>query len=114
MNKPLNPPTALEAKELRKALGLPLRTMIASAPEGLDAMAIAELARAAAPRPVIHVARSGERMAALAEAVAFFAPDVELIEFPAWDCLPYDRVSPAPAVIARRMSALARLASGPA
>ncbi|HXW26941.1 MAG TPA: transcription-repair coupling factor, partial [Xanthobacteraceae bacterium] len=40
----------------------------------------------------------------------FFAPDIEVLEFPAWDCLPYDRVSPHPAVVAQRMITLARLA----
>ena len=33
-------------------------------------------------------------MAALARALGFFAPDIAVLEFPAWDCLPYDRVSP--------------------
>ena len=32
------------------------------------------------------------------------------MEFPAWDCLPYDRVSPNAAVVAQRMTALSRLA----
>ena len=49
-------------------------------------------------------------MATLARALAFFAPDIEVLEFPAWDCLPYDRVSPHAAVVAQRMTVLARLA----
>ena len=32
------------------------------------------------------------------------------MEFPAWDCLPYDRVSPNASVVAQRMTALSRLA----
>ena len=49
-------------------------------------------------------------MAALARAIAFFAPDVEVLQFPAWDCQPYDRVSPHAGVVAQRMTALSRLA----
>jgi transcription-repair coupling factor (superfamily II helicase) len=49
-------------------------------------------------------------MATLARSLAFFAPDIEVLEFPAWDCLPYDRVSPHAGVVAQRMMALARLA----
>ena len=49
-------------------------------------------------------------MAALARALAFFAPDIEVLEFPAWDCLPYDRVSPHAGIVAQRMTALSRLA----
>jgi transcription-repair coupling factor (superfamily II helicase) len=49
-------------------------------------------------------------MAMLSRALGFFAPDIETIEFPAWDCLPYDRVSPHADVVAQRMAAQARLA----
>src|SRR5258708_34710259 len=49
-------------------------------------------------------------MAQLARALAFFAPEIEISEFPAWDCLPYDRVSPHSGVVAQRMIALSRLA----
>ncbi|MBT6116959.1 MAG: hypothetical protein HOH66_03760, partial [Rhodospirillaceae bacterium] len=48
-------------------------------------------------------------MAALAGEIAFFAPALEVVQVPAWDCLPYDRASPNPAVISRRMAAFARL-----
>ena len=46
-------------------------------------------------------ARDDSRMARLAEALAFFAPDAEVLRFPAWDCLPYDRVSPNPELVSR-------------
>ena len=49
-------------------------------------------------------------MAQLARALAFFAPEIEINEFPAWDCLPYDRVSPHPGIVAQRMTTLSRLA----
>ena len=62
-------------------------------------------------RPALLViCRDGPRMAALARALAFFAPDIEVLQFPAWDCLPYDRVSPHAGVVAQRMTALSRLA----
>src|SRR5262249_52616507 len=40
----------------------------------------------------------------------FFSPVVEVLQFPAWDCLPYDRVSPHASIVAQRMTALSRLA----
>ncbi len=53
-----------------------------------------------------------ERRAHVAAAVArFFRPDLDVSIFPAWDCLPYDRVSPSPAAAAQRCAVLARLAS---
>ena len=45
--------------------------------------------------------------------VAFFAPEIEIVEIPAWDCLPYDRISPSAGIMAERLRALARLAAGP-
>ena len=55
-------------------------------------------------KPVIHIARDDRRMAAMREALGFFAPQAVVLEFPAWDTTPYDRVSPAPAVMAARMA----------
>ena len=54
------------------------------------------------------------RMAQLADALAFFAPEVECIELPAWDCLPYDRVSPHAELASRRIDALVRLGAAAA
>jgi transcription-repair coupling factor (superfamily II helicase) len=48
-------------------------------------------------------------MAARVEALRFFAPDLERLEFPAWDCLPYDRVSPRAELVSRRIDTLTRL-----
>ncbi len=58
----------------------------------------------------VFVARDGSRASAFAGAMGFFAPEVELVLFPAWDCLPYDRVGPSAAVAADRMATLSRLA----
>ena len=42
----------------------------------------------------------------------FFAPELPVLTFPAWDCLPYDRISPNPDIAAARMATLAALAAG--
>ncbi|MDD2795367.1 MAG: transcription-repair coupling factor, partial [Acidocella sp.] len=82
------------------------------APEGVDALVLVRR-WAEHTGPVLHIARDDTRLAGLAEAIAFFGPEVEVIAFPAWDCLPYDRVSPNGAVIAERIAALSRLQSEP-
>jgi transcription-repair coupling factor (superfamily II helicase) len=38
------------------------------------------------------------------------APDLDVLFLPAWDCLPYDRASPARDIMGRRMAVLRRLA----
>lgn len=89
----------------------PGRLLVGGAPEGFDARFIAEtLARAAGP--VIHVARDDARLAALRAALRFFAPRVPVLSFPAWDCLPYDRISPNAEIASARMATLAMLAEG--
>ena len=98
--------------ELRKGGSFTL----SSVPEGFDAFCVADLAhslaRDAEKRAVVfvHVARDETRVRAFNEALAFAAPDIEVIDLPGWDCQPYDRVSPNASISARRMTALARLA----
>ncbi|MGB6557816.1 MAG: transcription-repair coupling factor [Pseudolabrys sp.] len=84
--------------------------------DGAEGLVFADLARAIAAKknaPAISLAvvcRDGQRMAALSLALTFFAPEIQVLEFPAWDCLPYDRVSPNAALVAPRMTVLSRLA----
>jgi transcription-repair coupling factor (superfamily II helicase) len=93
---------------------------IAGVPDGFQGVVVADLARSVAVRAraqqgsLLVICRDAERLAALERALAFFAPEIETLAFPAWDCLPYDRVSPNAAVSARRMATLARLARGKA
>ena len=96
------------------APGKPLT--LANVADGAEGLVLADLARAIAAQPnapatsLTVICRDGQRMAALARALAFFAPDIAVQEFPAWDCQPYDRVSPHAGVVAQRMTALSRLA----
>ena len=88
---------------------------LASVPDGFDALVVADLARALAgsadgPAVLVHVARDGPAQQALQNALQFVAPEIEVLAFPAWDCQPYDRVSPNTGVTAQRMTALSRLA----
>ena len=85
---------------------------VGGVPQGLDAMLLPHLARTTAPRPILHICLDDQRLATLAEQLAFFDPEVEVLRFPAWDTLPYDRVSPTADVISRRLATLAALALG--
>ena len=88
---------------------------LAQVADGAEGLVLADLARAIAASkgaPAVSLAvicRDGQRMATLSRALSFFGPDIEVMEFPAWDCLPYDRVSPNAATVAQRMTALSRL-----
>jgi len=94
--------------------GAPLT--LAQVADGAEGLVLTDLARSVAARgnaPAISlcvVCRDGQRMAQLSRALSFFGPDILVMEFPAWDCLPYDRVSPNASVVAQRMTAVSRLA----
>jgi transcription-repair coupling factor (superfamily II helicase) len=96
---------------IKRVAGDAGRLELAGAPEGFDALVMADIARARGGLSVF-VARDGSRALAFTEALAFFAPEVDVLAFPAWDCLPYDRAGPSAGVAARRMAALTRLARG--
>ncbi|PLS20563.1 transcription-repair coupling factor [Neptunicoccus cionae] len=84
---------------------------IGGAPEGFDAHLLAK-ALAEGKGPVMHIARDDARLAATRTALGLFAPEIPVFVFPAWDCLPYDRVSPNAEISAARMAVLAALAAG--
>jgi len=85
---------------------------LAGAPEGHDARLLAELVQRN-PSGLLHIALDDGRAARLADLVAFYAPEIEIVSFPAWDCLPYDRVSPNVEIVGHRITALAQLLSPP-
>jgi transcription-repair coupling factor (superfamily II helicase) len=94
----------------------PTAITLARAPEGFDAFVVADLVRALARDAenravaLTVLARDSIRAQNFVDALAFAAPEIEALLFPAWDCQPYDRVSPNAAIAAQRMTALARLA----
>ena len=90
---------------------------LAGVPAGFLPWLAADLARAAfgATQGSRAVAIVGDEaaMRALAETVPLFAPEVELLTLPGWDCLPYDRASPALRVMAERLATLSALQAKP-
>ncbi|WP_299864282.1 transcription-repair coupling factor [uncultured Roseobacter sp.] len=89
----------------------PKHITVSGVPEGYDArFLLAELERQ--ETPILHVARDDKRLAAMRAALRFFAPDMPVVTFPGWDCLPYDRVSPNADISAQRMATLAGLVHG--
>ncbi len=88
---------------------------ISSVADGAEGLIVADLARAVAAKrkgeavSLAVVCRDGPRMAQLQRALEFFAPEIDLLQFPAWDCQPYDRVSPHGGILAQRLTTLARL-----
>ncbi len=87
--------------------------IIFGAPEGQDARLLIEKAKIAArdDKILIHIAIDDTRLATLKDLIAFFDPSCKIVTFPAWDCLPYDRVSPGSDLMAERITSLCVLNS---
>lgn len=82
---------------------------LAGVAPGYRPYALADIAVQSGGRTV-YIATDDTAMSAVAEAARYFQPDLEIIEFPAWDCLPYDRASPSLHTTSERLSSLALLA----
>ncbi len=86
------------------------RIALDSVPDGFEAFALARIVEEIGGNgPVVHVLRDGQRLNDFQQLLAFVAPDLPVLSFPGWDCLPYDRVSPSADVAARRLAALTSL-----
>ena len=84
------------------------RVLVDQVADGYEGFALAELSRALAPDgPLLFVARDGQRLPQIEQALAFAEPGLPALIVPAWDCLPYDRVSPGADAAARRLDAIA-------
>jgi len=82
--------------------------VLARVAAGFEPLLAADLARATRHR-LLWIAADAAAMTTIADAATFFAPELDVIRFPAWDCLPYDRAGPSLSSSAQRMAALARL-----
>ncbi|WP_200940463.1 transcription-repair coupling factor [Devosia sp. Root413D1] len=93
---------------------------LSNVPDGMQPVVLARLVEdrlKAAPDAAVSavfVARDGRRLQRMVEILEQLMPGHQLLTLPAWDCLPYDRVSPNGVTIAARMTTLSSLASGAA
>src|SRR4051812_19646101 len=103
--------------DLSRILRATEQLTLAGVPTGFLPWLMADLARAAAKNGkggrAVFVAPDETGMRAVADAARYFAPEVETISFPAWDCLPYDRASPSLRATSERLATLHTLQRKP-
>ncbi len=93
---------------------------ISNVPDGMQPVVLARLVEdrlKSAPDAAVSavfVARDGRRLQRMVEILEQLMPGHQILTLPAWDCLPYDRVSPNGVTIAARMTTLSTVASGAA
>ncbi|HEY0625204.1 MAG TPA: transcription-repair coupling factor [Allosphingosinicella sp.] len=91
--------------DLPRILSATTPTTLAGAPQGFIPWLAADLARAAKGRAVF-IAPDEAAMRHIVDAAHYFAPELETLSFPAWDCLPYDRSSPSLRSSSERLATL--------
>ena len=84
---------------------------LSGAPDGFDANILSNFI-SEKQKSIIFVARDDKRLDLMRKSLWFFSPNIPILDFPSWDCLPYDRVSPNADVSSARMATLAALSSG--
>ena len=82
--------------------------ILSSLPEGADAFLLSQIVQNF-EYGLLHIARDDKRMEHMVSAIAYFSPSTKIIKIPAWDCLPYDRVSPATHIANQRTESLCEL-----
>ena len=90
-------------------VGRPGRIWLTGLPNGLEFQFLPELAQAAGKGGLVYVCLEDRHLAQAAEQLEFYAPELKVLSLPAWDCLPYDRVSPSNDITSRRMNTLTQL-----
>ena len=93
----------------------PTRTIV-NVPDGMQPMTLARVvedrlkAAPGAKVAAVFVARDGRRLQRMDDVLRAMLPGHTILTLPAWDCLPYDRVSPNGITIASRMTTISALA----
>jgi len=84
-----------EVNNLSKAFEPGLATVLTNVASGQEALVLTQIASSLTEtKGLLHVCSNPQQLDGILESIGFFAPWLEVISLPAWDCLPYDRVSP--------------------
>lgn len=86
-----------------------LKTSELFAPSKTQAIVLASMLRGSA-KPLMVIAATGRQVEELATSLSELVDDLEVIDFPAWETLPHERLSPSPETVGKRISALHRIA----
>ncbi len=97
--------TYLTATPLPIQHGHPLK--IAGVIEGAAPFFLADLAKS--HNTILYVVQDDQHLDQAKDFIAYTSPSTEILTFPAWDCLPYDRVSPRKDIIGQRLKTLQSL-----
>lgn len=73
-----------------------------------EAFAIRDLLQTSS-KNILCILSDGASLKQTFDTLKFIAPEIDILTFPAWDTVPYDRVSPNPTILSKRIETLAKL-----
>lgn len=85
---------------------------ISSVPDGYDAVLVNKLI-GKKNTDILYIVSDGVSLERAADILTYLNPKLEILKFPAWDTVPYDRVSPNINIVAQRVETLTTIASNP-
>lgn len=85
-------------------------TKIGSAPAGVDSLLFADLINRN-HQCILHICIDDKRLSTIANQINFFNKEINVIKIPAWDILPYDRISPSANIAVQRIESLSFIAN---
>ena len=83
------------------------KNIVSNLPDGADCLAAAELCNHFSK--ILIILRDDMRLARFSQSLKIINDNIDIIEFPAWDCLPFDKNSPNQKLIGKRLRALSSL-----
>ena len=98
-----------EEPSLRAVIG---RAPVVAVPEAGRPLFVATLARTSTRRPILVTVPTGAEAERVAHDLGAFLPPDEIEHYPAWETLPFERVSPSLETMGRRLRVLWRLRTG--
>ena len=86
--------------------------IFSSVPNGFDAFWLNSAVNKN-QNPFLYIVSNGVELFQTAEIIKYLNPQAEVLTFPAWDTVPYDRASPNVNILSQRLETLSKLALEP-
>lgn len=84
---------------------------LSSVPDGYDAVLLDRFSRKS--KEILYVVSDGVSLERTADMLRYLNPKLDVLKFPAWDTVPYDRVSPNVNIVAQRVETLTEIVTNP-
>ncbi len=84
---------------------------LSSVPDGYDAVLLDRFSRKS--KEILYVVSDGVSLERTADILRYLNPKLDVLKFPAWDTVPYDRVSPNVNIVAQRVETLTEIVTNP-